>query len=211
MFESAMYSDSLDKYLNGILPPRPDVVGEMEEEALRNDFPIIGPQVGRLLAIFARLSNAKVVFEMGSGYGYSAYWFLQGMPAEGKIVLTDGSSANREKASDYLGRMGLMDRVEYRIGNAIDLLRSEKRMFDIIYNDVEKKQYPDAYRAAARKLRSGGLFITDNTLWNGKVGGKNHDETTRTIIEFNRLIFSDPDLFSAIIPIRDGLSVSVKR
>ena len=160
----------------------------------------------------AQLIGARRVFELGSGYGYSAYWFLQGMSPEGRVIMTDGSDANRKLAMFHHDRLGTKDRVEFHVGNAVDILRETDGPFDIIFNDIDKEQYPDAYHAAVHKLHPGGLFITDNTLWSGRVADKsNKDEATEGVREFNRLLFADWDLFPVILPIRDGLAVAVKK
>ncbi len=208
---AAMYSDKLDSYLTEMLPPRPPVVMEMEKLAEQKKFPIIGPQVGRLLALFAQTTGASQIFEMGSGYGYSAFWFGLGLAEGGKITLTDGSENNRDQALDYLSRLGITEKIDFQVGDAMAILRANPGPFDIIYNDVDKEQYPDAYRAAVEKLKPGGLFITDNVLWDGKVADNDPDETTKSILEFNRLMFADERLFCSIIPIRDGLMVARRR
>ncbi|MCZ7584430.1 MAG: class I SAM-dependent methyltransferase [Deltaproteobacteria bacterium] len=150
-----MFDDALDGYLNQLIPEREGVLAEMEAVAKENNFPIIGPHVGRLLAILARATGAKRIFEMGSGYGYSAAWFAQGLAPGGRIVCTDGSPRNRDKAMDYLERLGAAERVDFRVGNAIDLLRKERKRYDIIYNDIDKEQYPEAADVAATRLRPG--------------------------------------------------------
>jgi predicted O-methyltransferase YrrM len=211
MSPTAMYSEKLDSYLDKILPPRPPVVLEMEKLANEKKFPIIGPHVGRLLTVFAKTINAARIFEMGSGYGYSAFWFGLGLAQGGKITLTDGSEDNRKLAAKYLSLLEMEDTIEFKVGDAMKLLENEKGTFDIIYNDVNKEQYPEAYRAAVDKLRPGGLFITDNVLWDGKVAEDNPDEATAGVLEFNRLLFGDRHFFSSIIPIRDGLLVAVKQ
>jgi caffeoyl-CoA O-methyltransferase len=211
MFEFSMFDKKLDNYLNEMLPPRPSVVAEMETRARRSGFPIIGPHVGRLLSILARISGARRIFEMGSGFGYSAFWFAEGMRGEGRIIMTDGSTENRDAALDYMKRLGLDRCVSYKVGNALDILSGENEPFDIIYNDIDKEQYPQAYQVAIDKLRPGGMFISDNVLWEGAVAVPDPDQTTKAIIEFNNLLRKDARLYSAILPLRDGLTVAVRR
>jgi caffeoyl-CoA O-methyltransferase len=98
-----------------------------------------------------------------------------------------------------------------RVGDALEFLSEEKQPYDIIFNDVDKTDYPRVLRLAVPKLRSGGLFVTDNVLWNGKVAKPKPDETTRAILEFNRHIYESKELFTTILPIRDGLAVCVKK
>ena len=98
------------------------------------------------------------------------------------------------------------------MGDALELLSEQKQEFDIIFNDVDKEDYPRVFRIAIPKLRKGGLFVTDNVLWSGKVAQKNPpDAATKAILEFNRLLYGSPDLFTTILPIRDGVAVALKK
>ncbi|MBZ0274046.1 O-methyltransferase [bacterium] len=211
MHRAAMYDERIDEYLNRFLPGRHPVVAQMEAYAKEHQFPIIGPHVGRLLTMFAQSIHAHTVFEMGSGFGYSAFWFALGMPEDGRLILTDGSEKNRELCYEFSRRLGIEDMLDYRVGDAVEILRGEEGPFDIIYNDIDKLGYPAAYRETHDRLRTGGLFITDNVLWHGAVADENPDENTRAIQEFNRLCFEDERFFSTILPVRDGLMVAMKR
>ncbi|MCC6160086.1 MAG: O-methyltransferase [Deltaproteobacteria bacterium] len=206
----SMFHEGLDRYLEALIPQRPDEVARMEAYAAERRFPIIGPHVGRLLALFARATNARTVFEMGSGYGYSAYWFLTGMPAEGRIVLTDGDAGNRDRAASHLDTLGFAGRYDFRVGIGQEILAREPGSFDIVYNDIDKEQYPEVIDVALAKLRSGGLFITDNVLWSARVATDDAAPSTTAIRTFNDHLFARADAFSAIVPVRDGLAVAVK-
>ena len=102
--------------------------------------------------------------------------------------------------------------ITVKIGDALELLSEEKEQFDIVFNDVDKEDYPRVFRLALPRLREGGLFVTDNVLWSGRVAEKNPtDASTKAIMEFNRLLYGSKDLFTTILPIRDGLAVAVKK
>ena len=201
---------AVEGYLYDILPDRDDVLLEMEEQARQRDIPIIGPAVARVLYQYARLIGARRVFEMGSAIGYSTIWLARAVGPGGMIFYTDGSEKNRDEARGYIERAGVADRVEMLTGDSMDLLRSTGGEFDLIFNDVDKHQYPDAYRAAASRIRPGGLFITDNVLWSGRVARQETDRNTQGVLEFNRLIYADETLFSTVLPIRDGVAVCLK-
>jgi caffeoyl-CoA O-methyltransferase len=186
------------------------ILREMEEYARTYHFPIIGPIVGRFLRQLAIITGAKRVFEMGSGYGYSAAWFAGGMENGGRIICTDGVEDNKKRARGYFKRLGYNSKVEYHIGDARDIIRETSGPFDIILNDIDKEQYPEALELAVSKLRKGGIFITDNVLWSGRIFDNNPGESTRGILDFNNRVFNAQDLFSSIIPIRDGLALAVK-
>ncbi len=201
----------VEDYLYAMLPPRDEVLAEMEADATRNDYAIVGPAVARVLYQLAVISGAKKVFEMGSAIGYSTIWWARGVGEGGKVIYTDGDSKRAEKARRYFERAGVSQRIVVRVGDALEILSEEKEPYDIIFNDVDKVDYPRVFRLALPRLKSGGLFITDNVLWSGKLRKPNPDEQTRAILEFNRLIFESKELFTTILPIRDGVAVCIKK
>src|SRR6476619_856293 len=172
----------VDEYLLSILPPRDSVLQEMEAQAARLDIPIVGPAVGRILFQYARLINAKKVFELGSAIGYSTLWFARAVGEDGEVFYTDGDPKNADEARGYFRRAGVAERIHVGVGDALEQLALRQREFDIIFNDVDKEYYPRVLDLAPNHLRRGGLVITDNVLWYGRVteaGSK--DESTRAI------------------------------
>ena len=201
----------VEDYVYVMLPARDEVLQEMETEAAKNDVAIVGPAVARVLYQLAVISKAKRVFEMGSAIGYSTIWWARAVGEGGRVIYTDGDPKRAEKARRYFERAGVSQRIVVRVGDALEILSEQKEPYDIIFNDVDKTDYPRVFRLALPHLKSGGLFITDNVLWSGKVGKPNPDETTKAILEFNRLIYESKDLFTTILPIRDGVAVCVKK
>ena len=201
----------VEDYLYAMLPPRDEVLAEMEVEAGRNDVSIVGPVVARLLYQLAAISGAKKIFEMGSAIGYSTIWWARAVGDGGRVVYTDGDRKNAEKARRYFERAGVSQRITVRVGDALEILSEEKTPYDIIFNDVDKIDYPRILRLALPHLKSGGLLIADNVLWYGKLGKPNPDAQTKAILEFNKLMYESKDLFTTILPIRDGVSVCVKK
>ena len=132
------------------------------------------------------------------------------MHEEGKIVCTEGSEDNRNLALTYLKKAGYENKVEFHVGDARNIIKEYSGPFDIILNDIDKEQYPDTLELAVPRLKKGGIFITDNVLWSGEVLDDDPDEPTKGIIEFNRLLFTSKNLFSSIIPLRDGLGMAIK-
>lgn len=187
-----------------------EVLRDMELYARENRFPIIRPLAGRFLRQLAITANAKSIFEMGSGFGYSAMWFAGGLAEGGRIICTDGSHDNKRKALEYLKRAGYESLVEFRVGDARDIIKGFGGPFDIILNDIDKEQYPETIDLAVPRLRKGGLFITDNVLWGGRILDQRPDESSRAILEFNRRLFQSREVLFSIVPIRDGLGVAVK-
>jgi caffeoyl-CoA O-methyltransferase len=201
----------VEDYLYAMLPARDEVLTEMEADAAKNDVPIVGPVVARVLYQLAVISGAKKIFEMGSAIGYSTIWWARAVGEGGRVIYTDGDPKNAEKARRYFDRAGVSKRITIRVGDALEFLSEEKEQYDIIFNDVDKTDYPRVFRLALPRLKSGGLFITDNVLWKGKLRKPNPEAKTKAILEFNKLIYGSPDLFTTILPIRDGVSVCVKK
>jgi caffeoyl-CoA O-methyltransferase len=200
----------LEKYMDRLLPKRDRVLAEMERYAEQRDIPIIGPAVARLMYLFARLSGAKRIFEMGSAIGYSTIWLARAAGPRARVYYTDGDPANERRAREYCRRAGVASRIEFLVGDAVALIDSVPGDFDLIFIDVDKHQYPAAFRKALRRLHPRGLLITDNTLWYGRVAQAARDRDTRGVQRFNRLIYSSRELFPVIIPLRDGLAVCQK-
>jgi len=202
----------VDDYLYSMLPKRDAVLAEMEDYASEHDIPIVGPAVANVLQQLALMIGARKVFELGSAIGYSTIWWAQAVGEKGSVVYTDGDSKNAERARGYFKRAGVSDRIKLHVGDALEFLSEQKEEFDIIFNDVDKDDYPRVLRLVAPRLRTGGLFIADNVLWSGRVAEKNPtDARTKAVLEFNRKLYDSKDFFTTILPIRDGLSVALKK
>jgi predicted O-methyltransferase YrrM len=210
---SVITSAAIEKYLLAMLPARDEVLEEMEREAASREIPIVGPVVARLLFQLARIARAQTVFELGSAIGYSTLWWARAVGETGKVVYTDSSKKNAEEARSYFERAGVARQVEIRVGDALEMLSEEKpESYDIIFNDIDKEDYPRVLPLAATRIRRGGLLIADNALWQGDVADPNaDDEITRGVVEFNRLLYASPDFFTTIIPVRDGVAVAQRK
>ncbi len=192
------------------------VLIDMETEADARGFPIVGRMVGAFLEVMALSVGARRIFEFGSGYGYSAYWFSRAVGEGGTVTCTDGKPENARKARTYLERAGYWTRIDFRVGWAQDVFRATDGLFDVIYNDVDKGDYPEVWSLARDRVRPGGLYIADNTLWSGRVvQDRVVDDVrpgwTEAIKEHNRLIADDPDYDWFLNPIRDGVIVARRR
>lgn len=202
--------ENVHNYLLSATPRRDATLTAMERHAAKHNFPIIGPLVGRFLFQMATIVGAKSVFELGSGYGYSAYWFSLAMGAKGSIVLTEGDANNLALAQKYFRRGKLKSSFEFHCGDAREIITKYRGPFDIVLNDIDKEGYPETIDLVAPRLRRGGLFITDNTIWSGRVTSARPDKTTRAIMEFNRRMYADKRFFTTILPLRDGLTVGLR-
>jgi predicted O-methyltransferase YrrM len=202
----------VDDYLYSMLPKRDEVLVEMEDYATKHNVPIVGPAVARVLQQLAMMIQARTVFELGSAIGYSTIWWAQAVGENGRVVYTDGDAKNAERARGYFARAGVAKRIQLHTGDALEFLSEQKEEFDIIFNDVDKEDYPRVLRLVAPRLRKGGLFVTDNVLWSGRVAEKNpKDASTKAILEFNRKLYDAKEFYTTILPIRDGLAVAVKK
>lgn len=203
----------IERYLAGIFDDGDPVRTEMESLGRTKGFPIVGPLVGRTLTVLARAIGARRVFELGSGYGYSALHFARAVGPEGTVHCTDLSQANVELAESFLSRAGVWSRIVYHRDDAIAALRRVGGTWDIVYNDIDKEGYPETVDLAYEHLRPGGLFITDNVLWGGRVlGGQARDRSPSTdgVVEFTRRLFAHPGFVTTIDPTRDGVAIAVR-
>jgi predicted O-methyltransferase YrrM len=206
--------DAVESYLTDLAKAEHEepVLLEMEARAEESRFPIVGRATGRFLELAARAVGARRVMELGSGYGYSAYWFARAVGPDGEVVCTDGDPGNAKLAEEYLSKAGVWDRVRYRVGDALQGFAAETGDFDVVYCDVDKDGYPDCWRAARERIRVGGLWLCDNTIWSGRVASQAEqgDRSTAFIQEHNRLVAEDTRYVGSIVPIRDGVMTALR-
>jgi caffeoyl-CoA O-methyltransferase len=204
----------INDYLETLVPERPAEMQVMEAYAKETSFPIIGPVCGYLCYQIARMIGARTVFELGSGYGYSTAWFARAVMENGcgKVYHVVWDEALSKRARLHLDRLGYADMIEYRVAEAIETLSQTAGPFDLIFNDIDKECYPESLPMIREKLRPGGVLIVDNMLWHGQVFEKEEQDTvTEGVRELTRLITTDPDWISSVIPIRDGMLVAFRR
>ncbi len=208
--------EQVEKYIEGLFEVQHQdrVLAEMEARAEAEGFPIIGRNVGRLLELQTRAIGGRRVIELGSGFGYSGYWFARAVGEAGEVVCTEENEDLIRDAEGYLGRAGLWDRVTYHRADGLQVLSGSEGDFDVVYVDTHKFQYPDAWRAARHRIRVGGVYLCDNVLWRGMVP-RGEDDTVfpgwpDAIREHNRLVASDPGWVSHLDPTRDGVMVALR-
>ena len=206
--------DGVQDYITSLVPPREPELKKMEEIAEKNDFPIIGPACGYYCYQLARMINAKSIFELGSGYGYSTAWFARAVKENGGGVVhhTVWDDDLSKRAQKHLSALGSADLVKFHNAEAVETLRQTPGLFDIIFNDIDKDGYPDSLPVIKEKLRSGGLLIIDNMIWHGQTLDPNdHESTTEAIRRFTHDITTDPDWVVTLVPMRDGMIVAYKK
>ena len=205
-----MMPSNITGYLNNLAPSPIPVLHEMESYAEDLKFPIIGPLVGRLLYILIEFGHVHTILECGSGFGYSAVWMAMALPENGQIICIDNEEQNIELARGYLEQAGFLHKVSFIRGDATEEVKKMRKSFDLIFNDIDKTGYPLILPALIERLRVGGLLLTDNVLWKGKVTEQQMDEATEAIDQMNQMLNDIPHMVTSILPLQDGVSLSIK-
>jgi len=208
-------SDRTGDYISGLFAPEDQLLASLREEADRTGLPPIAVSAdeGRLLQVLLTSVQARRVLEVGTLGGYSAIWMARALPEDGELVTIEIDPKHAEFAKRYLERAGLANKVEIRIGRALDVLPSlDGERFDAVFIDADKEPMPNYFEWALRLLRPGGLLIADNTLWGGRVfDDAEQDEKTTAVREFNRRMANDPRILSILVPTHDGVAIGVVR
>ncbi len=214
MFDPRLTYDAVQDHLTRLVPPRHPELQAMEREADETGFPIIGPAAGYQCYQLARLIGARRIFEMGSGYGYSTAWFARAVAENGggEVHHVVWDQQLSDQARVHLKELGYAGIVRYHMAEAVATLRQTEGPFDLIFNDIEKEDYPGCLALIGDKLRSGGLLIVDNLLWDGKIfDAAEREPATEGVRELTRRASTDPRWITTVLPIRDGLLVAMKR
>jgi predicted O-methyltransferase YrrM len=216
---SLVLDDTAEAFLAAANPDQSALLAEMTEYGDEQGFPIVGPDVGQFLRVVARLADAERVFEFGSGFGYSAAWFLGALPSDGEIVLTDYDDENLTDAREFLDRADHDTEIHYEAGDAMETFEGYDGPFDVVLIDHDKTMYVDAFERVRAELASGGVIVADNMMA-GPVepehvtaalrGEDPVDEHTDAIASYIRHVRDDPDFETAFVPLGEGLAVSAK-
>ena len=210
----------IDGYIEGLFSPQDEALEAAVRESQRAGLPEIhvSPNEGKLLRLLAEIVGARRILEIGTLGGYSAINLARGMAGDGALISLEINERHAEVARENVGRAGLGEKVEIRVGDAKELLakiaESDEGPFDIIFIDADKEGYPEYLEWALRLSRSGSLILGDNTIWGGTII-EPQDEPTRAIHEFNERLAGVPRLSAIILPIMrervDGLAVALVR
>lgn len=215
--------EETERFVRAMGPDSDDVLREMEAHGRETDFPTVGPAVGGFLRLSARLIDAENVFEFGSGFGYSAYWFAEALPEDGQIVLTEDDPDELEQAREFLERGGYADRAVFEDGDALETIEAYDGPFDVALIDCHKSGYPDAFDAIREKVAPGGVVIADNAMQSGiqdfeailqlVEGGDpgDVDEDTRGIADYLLAVRDDPEFETVAVPLGEGIALSRRR
>jgi caffeoyl-CoA O-methyltransferase len=206
--------DYVMNYLDALVPPRSPEMHSMETYAEKINFPIIGPTSGYACYQIARMTGARRIFELGSGYGYSTAWFARAVAENGGgevfHVVWDGELS--KQARQHLSALGYDGIIQYRVSEAVQTLKETPGPFDLIFNDINKEAYADSLPVITEKLRQGGVLIVDNMLWHGRVfDTKDHTPETTGVRKLTKLLARSPEWIVSLMPVRDGVIVAYKK
>ncbi len=226
---SSVLSEEVARFVRAAGPDPDETLVEMDEFAQREDFPNVGPDVGAVLRLIARMTGARRVFEFGSGYGYSAYWFAQALPDDGEVVLTEVDENELDLARDYMERGGYDDVATYELGDALETVERHEGPFDVVLIDHQKERYPEAFEAIRPKVPVGGAVVADNAMRAGPLEFEtlltvleseedrertdllsDANDMTRGVAEYLRTVRRDDDFETVVLPLGEGIAVSYR-
>ncbi len=203
--------DHIDDYLYRLAPPRDRLLEKMEESANSQGVPIIGPLVGRFLYNLAKSSQSKQVLEIGTAIGYSGIWLGRAVSSrKGTVTTIEMDPARADEAEKNIAEARLERVIKVVRGDALKVLPSLKDEYDFVFLDSDKEIYPTAFKESVKLLKKGGLFVADNALWGGDVAKGGTSSATRAVIKFNKDVSGFPGMSTVILPLRDGVLVSLK-
>jgi predicted O-methyltransferase YrrM len=210
--------DAIEAYLATLNRGGDAVLESIARAGVDRHLPLVDAEVGALLRVLAAAVEAKRILEIGTAVGYSGIWLAGALPADGMLMTLEMDQARAREAQDNFARAGVADRVSVIVGDAQRMVAKVSGPFDLIFQDGDKKLYTPLLDRLVSLLRPGGLLVTDNVLWDGKVvpgfarsGSGAIDEDTPAIAEYNERVAAHPALVTTIVPLRDGVSISVKR
>lgn len=209
-----LISENLQNYLEYYCEPEPELLQRINRETnLKVLMPrmVSGHYQGRVISFLSKLINPKMVLEIGTFTGYATLCFAEGLPEDGKIITIDINEELEDRVRGYFKNSAYHEKIDYRIGQALDLLPSINEVFDIVFIDADKKNNYTYYQLVFDKIKPGGLIIVDNVLWSGKVVEKKQDTDTTNISSFNDAILNDDRIEKLILPVRDGLFIMRKK
>jgi len=198
------------KYLDQLLTQSDPLLAEMEAYAAEHRVPIADREVARFLEITARITGARKALEIGMAIGYSVVHLVRGMGQGGLLLTIEPSDEMIQRATGYLERAGLFDRVRIERGKALDVMPNLDETFDLLFIDALKEEYSQYLDLGLPRLRTGGVVIVDNLLWGGKVAGDDDETSTVALREFNRYFINHPQLLAEVLSVGDGLGYAVK-
>ena len=207
---------AINAYLSSLVAESP-LLKQVGIEGVKLDLPIIDSAVGRLLETLVLVTGAQRVLEIGTANGYSALWLAQSLPRDGRLISIELDPARAQIARGHFDEAGISNRANVMVGDAARLVHKVSGPFDVIFNDGDKRQYLQLLDRLVTLLRPGGVLVTDNVLWDGEVvpglvtSPQRPADETEAIARYNKQLAADSRLVTSFLPIRDGISISVRK
>ncbi len=206
----------IEEYITSHTSPEDELLSELNRQThlrILNPRMISGAYQGKILEFISRMLKPKEILEIGTFTGYSTICLARGLAQEGHIRTIEINDEVTGFAAEFFRRSGLKKKIAQYNGNALDIIGQLDFLFDLVFIDAEKREYPDYYRLVLPKLKRGGFLIADNVLWNGKVldESETSDPSTSGVAEFNKMAVADPSVETLMLPVRDGLFLARKK
>src|SRR5688572_27215186 len=205
--------NELTEYAEKFTSDESDVLRELREHCYahyEDKAMLSGFVQGRVLSMFSRMVRPRVVLEIGTYLGYSALCFAEGLVEGGKVITLDVNEETNKVARSFVERTEYKDRIEFHLGNAVEIIPTLRETFDLVFIDADKPNYSNYYDLVFDRVRPGGFIIADNVLWSGRVLDDEKDENTQALHDFNEMVLADERVSNTLLPIRDGLMVVCK-
>lgn len=205
--------EKLDHYVVEHSQQEPEILAELTKETWQkvlNPRMLSGAFQGRLLAMISKLIQPKVILEIGTFTGYSALCFAEGLASDGKIITIDKNEELESLQNKYFAKSRFRNQIHQKIGNALEIIPTIDEEFDLVFIDADKINYENYFHLIIQKMKPGGIILSDNVLWSGKIIEKldPKDEDTKALLSYNKLLNSDERIETILLPIRDGLTIS---
>ena len=209
--------DAVERYLSSLNRASDRVLDGIARGNEARGLPLVDAEVGALLRVLATAINASRILEIGTAIGYSGIWLAGALPPGGMLITMEMDEGRAKEARENFARASLADRVSVVVGDAQLKVAKVSGPFDLIFQDGDKRQYSPLLDRLVALLRPRGLLVTDNVLWDGEVAPGFVERPTRdladtqAIADYNARVAAHPDLLTSIVPLRDGVSISVKK
>lgn len=215
---SSIINPEIEQYLRGLVPERPDFMLELEKYAAANHVSIIPPEVAQFLTMLVQLCQARDILEIGTGIAYSTIWLAWAViPRGGQITTIEINERRAKRALKNIRDAGLTDRINLLKGHAVDIVPLLKDVYDFIFIDAARGQYSWFFEELYPRLKPGGLLVSDNVLAEGRLvvpeDELRHRQKTavRRLRDYLQMITTHPNLETTIVPLSDGIAVSLKK
>ncbi|AQS94507.1 methyltransferase [Polaribacter sp. BM10] len=205
--------EKLDNYVVAHSQIEPKILQELTKETWQkvlNPRMLSGAFQGRILSMITKLIQPKSILEIGTYTGYSALCLAEGLHKDGEIITLDKNEELETLQNKYFEKSGFRNKITQHVGNAIEIIPTLDKKFDLVFIDADKSNYINYFHLIIDKMNSGGIILSDNVLWSGKVVEEldPKDKDTKVLLEYNRLLNEDERIETVLLPIRDGLTIS---